>query len=306
MLLHAAIVVMMAFLAMQPRETVAQPPFNANAVIVTQNTLKGVEKRPDANRVNANTSEVDKKRPRMDAVSQSFGNNRANGTSFYTFDPKNLVADAGNGHTGNRLNVIGTGGGGDRLGGVEGFGPTGRGFFNPTGPRIEVEGRKIVYIVDRSGSMTDSIDYVKAELRRSIDDLDENTQFHVIFYSSGAPVEMPSRRLVAATDRNKEMAYEFIDNIVASGETDPSKAIERAFAVGADLVYLLTDGEFDKQIVPLVKRLNPTGKTTVNTICFLYKDPELDVGTTILKRIAAENGGQYQFIGEADLAGLSN
>jgi uncharacterized protein with von Willebrand factor type A (vWA) domain len=153
--------------------------------------------------------------------------------------------------------------------------------------------------------MTDSIDYVKYELRRSIGELDDNTQFYVIFFSSGPPVMLPATKLVEATDKNKQMAFEFIDGIVAQGETDPSKALEKAFGMGADLIYLLTDGEFDKEIVGLVKRLNPTGKVVVHTICFLYHDPDLEAGTSILKRIAAENGGQYKFISEADLTQLS-
>ena len=128
---------------------------------------------------------------------------------------------------------------------------------------------KIVFVLDRSGSMTCSIDYVKYELKRSIGTLDEKSEFHVIFYSSGPPVEMPTRRLVAATERNKKLAFEFIDSIIAQGETDPSKAIEQAFAAGPDTIYLLTDGEFDKAIVDLVKRLNAEKKVKVHTICFL-------------------------------------
>ena len=159
--------------------------------------------------------------------------------------------------------------------------------------------KKIVYIVDRSGSMTDSINYVKYELKRSISELGEDTAFHVIFYSSGPPVEMPTRRLVAGTDRNKQLAFEFVDGIIPQGETDPSKALERAFAVGPELIYLLTDGEFDKAIIGLVKRLNVGNKVTVHTIGFLYR-----TGDEVLKTIAEQNNGNYKFVSEADLATL--
>jgi hypothetical protein len=159
--------------------------------------------------------------------------------------------------------------------------------------------RRIVYVVDRSGSMTDAIDYVKSELKRSIRELGEGKEFHVIFYSSGPPVEMPTRRLVNATDRNKELAVRFIDSVVAQGQTDPSKALERAFDVKPELIYLLTDGEFDKAIVGLVKRLNAAGKVKVHTIGFLYR-----MGEKGLKQIADQNGGQYKFVAEKDLADL--
>jgi hypothetical protein len=170
------------------------------------------------------------------------------------------------------------------------------GFFGMPGTRAG----SIVYVVDRSGSMTDSIDYVKFELKRSIGELGEEKEFHVIFYSSGPPVEMPMRRLVNATDRNKQMAFEFIDGVIPQGETDPSKALERAFEVKPELIYLLTDGEFDKATVGLVKRLNAAGKVKVHTIGFLYS-----MGEQVLKQIADQNGGQYKFVTEKDLAKLN-
>ncbi len=197
------------------------------------------------------------------------------------------------------LSVIGVGGGGKELGGFEGLGTgSGRGsggFFGAGGD----EASKIVYVVDRSGSMTDSIDFVKFELKRSIGELLDDKEFHLIFYSSGPPVEMPTRRLVAATDRNKQMAFEFIDGIVAHGQTDPSVALERAFAVKPELIYLLTDGEFDKAIVGLVQRLNAGQKVTVHTIGFLY-----DIGEEVLKQISDQNNGSYKFVAEKDLATL--
>jgi len=202
------------------------------------------------------------------------------------------------------VQVIGPGGGGKDFGGFEGRGDGrgGWGFFRVRGGRRPDGGdiRKIVFVVDRSGSMTDSIDYVKEELKRSIGDLAEEKEFHVLFYSSGPCVEMPTRRLVNATERNKAFAYEFIDGIIAQGGTDPSDALRRAFAVRPDVIYLLTDGEFDRAIVGLVRGLNAGGRVRVHTIGFLYTWP----GTSaegVLKQIAAENGGNYKFVSERDL-----
>jgi hypothetical protein len=111
---------------------------------------------------------------------------------------------------------------------------------------------------------------------------------------------MPTRRLVNATERNKQLAFEFIDGVIAQGETDPSKALERAFDCRPELIYLLTDGEFDRAIIDQVKRLNVGGKVTVHTIGFLYK-----TGETVLKQIADDNHGNYKFVSESDLATLA-
>ena len=197
------------------------------------------------------------------------------------------------------LDVFGIGGGGNHRGGFIGL-PLGRsmgGLFDS--PAVTGHGSppRIVYIVDRSGSMTDAFEYVKLELKRSLDDLDEAAEFHVIFFSTGPAVEMPARRLVSASDRNRQAAFEFIDSVVPMGETDPTQAIERAFAAGPTVIYLLTDGEFDRSIVSKVKRLNTGGKVTVNTIAFLYEG-----GTEVLREIAKQNGGEFKLITEKDLA----
>ena len=175
-----------------------------------------------------------------------------------------------------------------------GLGPTTRG--GPFPDAVEIGARKIVYVVDRSGSMTDSIDIVKNELRRSLLDLPGDGEFHVIFFSSGPPAEMPTRRLVAATERNRLLAFEFIDSVVAAQGTDPTQALERAFAARPEVIYLLTDGEFDREIVSLIRRLNAAGNVRVYTIGFLY-NPD----NRVLRDIAAQNGGEYKFISQGDL-----
>jgi len=199
----------------------------------------------------------------------------------------------------NPVDVIGVGGGGFEYGGIAGFG-AGRGvgggtnFFGVGG----VAG-KIVFVVDRSGSMTDSIMYVKYELKRSIGVLKPNQQFFVIFYSSGPPQMMPVRKLLPATEANKQSAYEFIDNIVPIGQTDPDEALTQGFRLNPELIYLLTDGEFDKKTVGHIDRLNGGKKVTVNTICFIYSN-----GEAILMEIAGKNNGTYKYVGEDDLQSL--
>jgi Mg-chelatase subunit ChlD len=165
--------------------------------------------------------------------------------------------------------------------------------------KIRSAKKKIVYIVDRSGSMTNAMDYLKAELKRSIGKLQPDQQFHVIFFSSGPALEMPDKRLIPASDANKQKACTWIADIKAQGETDPEEAIKRAFSVGAEVIYLVTDGEFDRSVVHTIKTLNKVGKVTIHTITFVYKD-----GEKILKDIASQNGGKYRFVSEADLATL--
>jgi len=278
--IHVAVVILATFMVWQGQAV--QPPFEYKSEVISDTKPK-TEKRQKTQQQQSRG----KLKPQPSSIVRQFTQN-----PFPDVASNKLEV----------LQVIGVGGGGKEIGGFEGLGTGGRGFFG-AGGETEIAHR-IVYVVDRSGSMTDSIDYVKFELKRSIGELGEDTEFHVIFYSSGPPVEMPTRRLVTATERNKQLAFEFIDGVIAQGETDPSKALERAFACGPDLVYLLTDGEFDKDIIGAVKRLNVGGKVTVHTIGFLYTKPNTE-SEKVLKTIAEQNNGNYKFVSEADLANLA-
>jgi biopolymer transport protein ExbD len=198
--------------------------------------------------------------------------------------------------------VIGVGNGGNALGGFEGLG-TGNGGFFGAGTEVVEEGpRKIVYVVDRGESTADVFKFIKMELKRSLSELAETHQFHIIFFSSGPAVENPPRRLVTATERNKQQAYEFIDGVVAQGKNDPTQAFAQAFACKPELVYFLSGGgAVDKEVVALVKRLNTGGKVTVHAIGFVRKD-----GEEALKQIANDNNGQYKYISEKDLKALAD
>ena len=198
------------------------------------------------------------------------------------------------------VETIGVGGGGREFGGLSGFG-AGRGGGSGGSDFFGVGGvaEKVVYVVDRSGSITDSIMYVKYELRRSIRALKPSQKFYVIFFSSGPAVPMPSGKLVPAVEANKQAAYEFIDSIVPVGQTDPSEALKMAFGAGPEVIYLLTDGEFEKKIVPLIDKLNTKKDVQVHTFCFLYTG-----GEAILQEIAKKNDGEYKYIGEDDLQNL--
>jgi hypothetical protein len=287
--LHVAIGLLAWFMAWQTPSQAEQLPFVYKSAVINESKAK-VEKR-----------EKDP-RPKSVKTGTGRGNYKPGPTSIVRQFTQNPFPDVASNNL-EQLDVIGVGGGGKEIGGFEGLG-SGRGFFGAGGgDGVEAgtdEAAKIVYVVDRSGSMTDSIDFVKYELKRSIGELTEAKEFHVIFYSSGPPVEMPTRRLVAATERNRQMAFEFIDGVIAQGETDPSKALERAFECRPELIYLLTDGEFDRAIIDQVKRLNVGGKVTVHTIGFLYR-----TGETVLKQIADDSHGNYKFVSEQDLAGLA-
>jgi len=160
----------------------------------------------------------------------------------------------------------------------------------------------IVYVVDRSGSMLDSFDYVRLEMLKSISRLSERQDFHVILFAAGAPFECPPKRLVPAKYANKEKAAEFLSGIHPEGRTDPSPALKRAFEVlsrsdrrPGKLIYLLTDGVFmdNQKVLDAIRKANPAKKVLINTYLYGHRPP---AAVDVMKKIAEENGGRYRYV----------
>ncbi len=194
------------------------------------------------------------------------------------------------------LSIIGIGAGGADfsqygLTAGPGAGPV---FFGLGGSARGI--RRIVYVVDRSGSMLDTFGYVRRELERSINELRRGQKFHVIFFNSGPPLENPPRRLVSAIQAQKMAFFAFLGDIFPEGSTNPEPAMRRALALKPDLIYFLTDGEFAPTLVEQLKKWNKDQKVRIYTIAFLRRN-----GEDLLRQIARQNGGEFRFVSEDDL-----
>jgi hypothetical protein len=145
-----------------------------------------------------------------------------------------------------------------------------------TRPASQATVGHIIYVIDRSGSMMDSIDFLKDELKHSICRLKDSQDFHVIFFSEGTPIELPDKKLVPATEANFKRVAQFLDGIRAQGLTDPKAALRRAFEVlgkvddkSGKLISLATDGDFcedNDKVLALIKKFNPHKEVRINTI----------------------------------------
>lgn len=196
------------------------------------------------------------------------------------------------------MSIIGIGTGGGQDFGKYGLRSSGGGpgpeFF---GLGKQARGaRKIVYVVDRSGSMMTTFDAVRQELRKSVEGLRRNQKFHVIFFNAGPPLENRPKKLIPATGAQKRRLYEFIDAIQAEGSTDPIPAMERAFAVRPDLIYFLTDGDFDPALLEKLRIWNKGKKVKLYTFAYVSQ-----AGRVLLEQIAREHDGEFKFISEHDI-----
>lgn len=172
----------------------------------------------------------------------------AGATDAALFDSGDMLAEiAGDGQRGE-----GQGGGGQRGGGEGAGGAADRNaptFFGRTG-----QGRSVCFICDNSNSYRDgSFHAVLDELSRAVDLLRPDQSFFVIFSSDAAyPLFHPAGAdaLQPATVENKQKLRAWLGTVeMCSGGQGIHDAVRLAGALGADCVYLLSDGEIGANVV---------------------------------------------------------
>jgi len=181
-------------------------------------------------------------------------------------------------------------------GGGAGAGP--RSSFYGTGGNA----KKIVYILDHSGSMLDNFDFLKKQAKKSVNALVPLQYFAVIMVSDKVTVAGGDSLQQALPDSKKRFG-DAISQIRAEGQNDGllapfDQAFSRAFAMKPDLIYFLSDGKFGDGLIDRINKLNKDKSVHINTIAFVTEEPDYKAQ---LQQLAKDNGGSYKFIPEKDL-----
>jgi hypothetical protein len=171
----------------------------------------------------------------------------------------------------------------------------------------------VAYVCDASGSMMGlPFDLLKIELRKAVDVLKVNQAFNIIFFQKGGFEALSKGSLAVANPNNKQKAYDFLQNLGLGSDSNPIPGLKAALAQKPQLIYLLTDGDFEtglstvtnKQVIDELRRLNADKKTRINTIAFFSPDApqsERKVCEDLLRTIASENGGKFKVVLTTDL-----
>lgn len=173
------------------------------------------------------------------------------------------------------------------------------------------QARRIVFVVDASGSLIDTLPIVLRDLKKTLRSLDAQQSFTVLLYRKDQVFESPPEGLKRATQGNIEAAMAWLssERIVPAGQTNPMLALERGLRYQPDLVYLLSDNitgrgryEVDQaRLIADIDRLNISG-AQINTIQFLYPDPlTRHGGSATLELIAKRHRGTYRFVQAREL-----
>jgi hypothetical protein len=177
-------------------------------------------------------------------------------------------------------------------------------FFGASGG-----GNHFVYLVDNSGSMDDvapdGFDLARNEVLRAVDALREDQRFYVIFFGEqtlpmrlGPGGDAPSHS-VYATAENKQSLRSWAMSLGMQSGKWPEEALERAFELRPDCIFLLTDGAMPARVESFIAERNivdnfidgPQPRSIVHTIGFHNES-----GAAQLRSIAAVNGGTYHFV----------
>lgn len=201
----------------------------------------------------------------------------------------------------------GTPGGGGPLGeigsmlGVEGG--TGAGAFgsglggapNAKFFGAEIAGRRIVFVLDNSGSMQGGrLETVIAELLNCLDRLRDDQEFYVIFHSDIVyPMLYPDPidRYLRPTEANKQLVAEWLDTVELCLGDSVEEAIIAAASIEPDTVFLLSDGRIQGENKFRVLLNGESRNFPIHTFAVGMNGSV--AGRKNLQLIAEANGGEF-------------
>src|SRR5690606_18314104 len=140
---------------------------------------------------------------------------------------------------------------------------------------LAAEGRRVVYVVDaprsmnhpHPGPMKTRFGRVKLELIRSIGAMTPEQEFFIIYFNDQA-WPMPATTLMLAVPSVRARYLRWAVEAKASVTPDPEQALLAAVSLRPDVIYFLTDGDFQPRIVERVRRANQRSQVKIHTIGF--------------------------------------
>jgi HEAT repeat protein len=194
--------------------------------------------------------------------------------------------------------------------------------------QLEITSDRILFIVDRSGSMAEpaarrdrygkqsgetssKFAYVQDELETLLQALPETTQVNVLFFSDGVEAfrttEGGRPALIPLTTRGKSEIVRYVRNIAPNGGTNLYSALDRAldiagrglkdgaYAAEYDTIYLLSDGKptagpviDEEEILRRVDEVNVLRRVKIHAITFGDQN-----NAKFVAELAARSGGRH-------------
>ncbi|MEM1069852.1 MAG: hypothetical protein AAGI63_13210, partial [Planctomycetota bacterium] len=170
---------------------------------------------------------------------------------------------------------------------------------------VEGGGNHFVYLVDSSKSMGTAFESAREELVRSIQALQPDQRFYVVFFDADSDymrIRDPNTNesmSLSATNENKAALTQWAKGISMDDGQAPYEPLRFALDLKPDVIFLLSDGEFPAGIEDLLTEDNYVENlfgdvqriSIVHTIGYHSQR-----GEERMRRIAEKNGGQYHYV----------
>lgn len=171
---------------------------------------------------------------------------------------------------------------------------------------IQIESQRVLFIVDVSGSMLESvygryvgkrgaarIDVARQELTAAIENLEPSALFNVIAFSTGVAKWRPDIS-GSNTPAMRTQALQWVERLGANGATNLYDSLKQGFAdKDVDMIYLMSDGEPTNGEVIDPARIredvaywNRHRKVKIHTVA-------IGANLEILEWLAADSGGKH-------------
>lgn len=159
-------------------------------------------------------------------------------------------------------------------------------------------GQTFVYVVDCSGSMNENGKFERAryELLHSIEQLNKNQRYFVIFYNHQTH-PMEGDKPVFASPERIAKTTQWISLAEADGGTNPLPALTIALSMQPDAIYFLSDGQFDPNTIRLMRFRNrpnlrlKTKTIPIHSVAFYDR-----FAAGLMQTIAKNSGGEFRFV----------
>jgi hypothetical protein len=164
---------------------------------------------------------------------------------------------------------------------------------------VQTKGKKFLYVIDHSSSMYDVLPAAKGQLLASLERLDAEQQFAVVFFNEHVQ-EISSRTgLFHGTDHERLIVQQRLRSISAEGGTERLPALLKAFEFGPDVVYFLTDSEEAMPAADLDRIRRSRRGAQIHCIEFGEGPQATDANgrpaRNFLNKLADDSGGSYVY-----------
>lgn len=169
---------------------------------------------------------------------------------------------------------------------------------------IQATGKNFVFIVDSSGSMTGARwKNAVRELQNSLESLQENQRFYVIFFDHQTHLMFQGRvdrfrrsrslKMVHATEDNLTRVNKWLRRVDLGKRTRPRVSFDYGLALNPDAIFFLTDGEFNDGTYEYLMGFAAQNSTlpTIHTVAFGN-----EFAGKALEEIADKFRGKYRFV----------